>query len=170
MTPDGMKRLMLDEGTGPLTVAGRMLPYFDGNDKVVGAASDGIPTIAFGRNLQYGIRFSEAKLMLTNDLTDIETKVNTIAPFLSKSPCPAVWADVLDMIQYNTGNLAAWPHLLLAMRNGNANNAVAEIENSDVYKGKGRERYTRFIHAVLYRQWTFTPEEEVAYDKMVAMG
>lgn len=159
MTPDGIKRLMLDEGL-------RLLPYWDATEgNLTYSSANGWPTIGFGRNLVgRGISFSEAKLMLENDLVAFEMQFANVVTF----QMPDVWADVCKMIQYNTGNLAAWPHMLLAMRNGNESAVITEIHDSDAYRGAQHTRYDRFCNAVLCRSWKFSGAENAVYTKMVA--
>lgn len=174
MTPDGIKRLMLDEGSGPI-VGGRLIGYWDSNAAKLVQTDNGWPTACFGRNLaSRGFSFSEASMLLKNDINDGAMTVARYAPFAYASAVPAsipdVWADVLEMIQYNTGNIAAWPHLIAAMRNGNTNVAVNEIITSDTYKGKGFNRYSRFSNAILYRRWAFSDAEETLFSKWLAMG
>lgn len=167
MTPDGIKRLILDEGTGPMS-NGRLLPYWDDTSKAANRnnGNGGWLTVGFGRNIgANGIRCSEAMLMLTNDLNDMSKAVAIIVG-PAFTTMPAVWADTLLMIHYNTGNVGAWPLLIAGMRNGNTNQALAQIQNSVAYKGVQHARYDRFCTAVLYRRWLFTDAENAEYSKL----
>ena len=156
MTPAGLKRLMLDEGL-------RFKVYNDATGLPIDFRDyNGNPTIGYGRDLiGQGISLDEARLLLTNDIARIEADLHERYPF--SNHLPPVWADILGMIEYNTGRLSAWKRLLAAAQAANGPSMVAEILNSDAARGTGRDRYNRFAVAAKGRVWLFTGEENRLY-------
>lgn len=145
MTPQGKARLVLDEGT--------QLKVYDDETgfPVVKLPSGGNPTIGIGRNLSgRGITYTEALYLFSNDIATIEAKLNATYNWLAS--IPPVWFDVLVMIEFNTGNIASWPNLLAAMRNGDTNKAHTELMNSSAAR-QLPSRYARMGNALLYRVW-----------------
>ena len=166
LTADGFKRLMLDEGTGPM-IGEALMPYYDGNAAIIGRSSSGWPTIGFGHNLVAGITMKQAMVMLTDDLAKVYATVDKI---FTHSAIPAVWADVAYMIQFNTGNLVAWPSFIAAVKANNNARAQSELMDSDVYRNEGHVRYERFVQAIRDNHWTFTASENALYVKWLAMA
>lgn len=160
MTPSGMKRLMLDEGL-------RLKVYNDATGHTLDYQDiGGNPTIGYGRDLiTQGLSLDEARFLLANDLAAIDADLGRRYAFMNAMP--PTWADVMVMIEYNTGRLVAWKKLLAAFQAGDVQEAAAQILNSVVYRGAGHDRYARFRQAILTRQWDFTPAEEVSYADML---
>ena len=111
----------------------------------------GNPTIGYGRNLAgRGLLPGEAEMMLDNDLALNLRKIQDSLPWIAT--IPPVWCDVIEMIQYNTGDVLGWPHMLSAMQSGDADGAIAEIASSHA-DGELPARYGRLMQAIVARSW-----------------
>ena len=99
-----MSRLKIEEGTGPLSDDGRMLPYAD---------TKGILTIGYGRNLVHrGLSRLEADYLLANDVMQAVHELQLALPF---------WADL------NDARRLVLADLLFNTRLGNVKGFVSEF-------------------------------------------
>ena len=147
MTPAGLAQLKEDEGF-------RGFVYDDRTGKPIKTAPSSPasrPTAGYGRNLaDQGITEAEASFLLENDLTAIYVKLDLRIPKFATFP--AVWQDVLQMIDYNTGNALIWTSTIAAMTAGDANKAVNAIILSKA-ASELPARYQRMAAAVLANHW-----------------
>jgi lysozyme len=145
MTPEGLLQLKGDEGF-------RTQVYDDASGKTIETGpAGGWPTIGYGRNLvARGITQLEATYLLNNDIALSEGKLATALSFFTCMA--AVWQDVCVMVDYNTGNVLAFQEMLAAMRDGNAEEAAAQLLNSKAAK-EGPARYNRMAVAITANAW-----------------
>ena len=145
MTPEGMTRLKLDEGF-------REKVYDDANGKtIMHGSGNGNPTIGYGRNLVgRGITEAEAEMLLTNDLLQSWRALCLTYPWMNTMP--PVWQDVVEMVDYNTGNVRGFPRMLAYLQVGNGKMASAELLNSKAAL-QLPARYQRMSNALLAQSW-----------------
>ena len=145
MTPAGRAQLAIDEGK-------RSFVYDDKTSlPILHGEGGGIPTIGIGRNLRdTGLSDDEIELLFTNDINRACQKIAASAPWATE--IDPVWQDVLLNIQFNTGNVLAWPMTLAAMRAGDAVAAAQDVLNSKA-AAEAPERYKRLAAAVINRGW-----------------
>jgi lysozyme len=133
---DQLNQLILHEGTGPVK-RGRLMPYTD---------TTGHLTVGYGRNLDAnGVRESEARLMLSNDLTD------AIDECRAKFP----WYDALDPVRqavvaellFNMGypTLAKFTNTLAAIERGDWLAAGEGLRKSKWYQQVRARRGHRLV-------------------------
>lgn len=145
MTPSGITRLQLDEGYV-------LYLYDDSTGLPVGQLpSGGWPTIGYGRNLATDPLVPvEAAFLFNSSLATIEAYMKVTYPWLTFGNIPA---DVLTMVEYNTGKLAEFVKMLAAARRNDLPAMAAELMNSAAARGLPA-RYGRMRTALLVGSWT----------------
>lgn len=143
MTPSGQSRLILDEGI-------KLKLYDDATGlDVIKLPSGGFPTIGIGRNLSgRGLTTDEVMYLFSNDIVEAEHRLaNTVLGFIN---FPPIWQDVVVMVDFNTGNVLSFKHMLAAMKSGDAKTASS---NCNVTNKVLATRYTRMAQAILNNHW-----------------
>lgn len=146
MTPLGFARLQLDEGE-KLTV------YDDKTGKPLGQLpSGGWPTIGYGRNLATnGLTADESAYLLSNSVVQIETTLSINYSWLY-GRFNTVPTDVITMVQYNTGKIAAFVKMMAAAQASNWTTMAAELMDSLAAR-QLPARYQRMHDALISESW-----------------
>ena len=143
MTPQGLQRLIQDEGS-------RAQPYDDKTGLTIhlGPAGGNV-TIGVGRNLTARpLTQAEIEYLLQNDLAEDWAYLLKYEPELVN--LPPVWQDVVEMVDFNTGNALGFPKMIAAMLAGDAETAAQECAVSNP---RLAERYGRMQAAIRAGSW-----------------
>lgn len=149
LTVEGRNRLIADEGD-------KLFVYDDATGKALrpGMMLTGWPTIGIGRNLATrGLTASESAYLLTGDIDDIDIELGRLLPWLSK--VDPVRADVIFMVEFNTGNVFAFRKMLAAIQTKNWEVAAKELLDSKAAT-ENNARYQRMSEALLTGTWNVT--------------
>ena len=146
MTPNGLTRLKMDEASG----VARLKVYSDATGQPLSRLPDGgWATIGWGRNLTgKGLSKAEADLLLANDIAEIEGRWSRVLAGIASPVC----RDVVVMVDYNTGNVGGFPHMLAAMTRGDVESAALELLDSRAAR-ELPERYNRMADAIRHGVW-----------------
>lgn len=133
----------------------RLRVYDDATGKPIGPGSHviGNPTIAVGRNLSSrGITMNESRMLLTNDIAQLEADVKTIMPWV-ETLAPGRQIAIYSLY-FNTGlgNVthfaARWPIFLAQMKAGQFDSAAMNLETSKPWCVEVGPRATRLANLV----------------------
>lgn len=147
MTPEGIERLIEDEGI-------RTVVYNDKDGQAITplTVGGGYATIGIGRNLvTRGLSVEEVHYLFHNDIAAIEEKLSNAYPWAGN--IPSVWWDVMCMVEFNTGNVGAFSKMLAGMANGDQTAASSELMCSRA-AAQNHARYLRMACAIVNRSWT----------------
>ena len=144
MTPQGLQRLIQDEGSRPQ-------PYDDKTGLTIhlGPAGGNV-TIGVGRNLTARpLTQAEIEYLLQNDLAEDWAWLTEHDPSLTPL-YNTVFGDVVEMVDFNTGNALGFPKMIAAMLAGDAETAAQECAVSNP---RLAERYGRMQAAIRAGSW-----------------
>ena len=145
MTPGGIARLKLDEGF-------RGFPYDDATGQPVSAG--GNVTVLYGCNLSSS-PFTEAEGDLILQYRLQQNRDVLVGPLFWLPTVPPVWQDVVEMVQFNTGKVLQFVHMLAAMQAGDGPTAADELLDSRAAR-ELPARYGRMAGAIRNRSWIAT--------------
>lgn len=145
MTPEGLNRLISDEGT-------KLYLYDDKTgERVTKLPSGGNPSIGIGLNLgAQELTEEEVKYLFNNRLTIFWDDIVKLLPWVVN--IPSIDQDVILMIEYNTGDVFTFRKMLKAFQNNDPITASNELMNSTAAR-QLPERYTRMRDAILNCKW-----------------
>lgn len=149
LTDAGRLRLIADEGS-------RLKIYDDKTgEPVTRLVSGGVPTIGVGRNLaDRGLTQFEVEYLLNNDINSFWDDIEKVLPWISKLYFSAR-ADVVLMVEFNTGDVFQFRKMLVAMQAGDWNTAATELLASKAAL-QGPLRYARMAEALRGNVWAAT--------------
>ena len=145
LTIDGTKRLVTDEGQ-------KLFAYDDETGERIrpGSFVKGWPTIGVGRNLATrGLTYNESVYLLSNDIDEISIELKQKLPWLEMGTARA---DVVIMVEFNTGDVFAFKEMLAAMEVEDWQEAAKQLLNSAAAK-ELHERYVSMAGALIVNHW-----------------
>jgi hypothetical protein len=153
MTPAGLAQLKSDEGY-------RKFMYSDKSGKYVSAQvqDGGNPTIGYGWNLLTGCSEPLASVILNYFLDTNRATIAQHWPDFPQWPS-AIWQDVAEMIQYNTGDVFGWLMFKSQIDQRNKAGIAQQVRNSLPWLSNNKsgglhDRYERMAVAIENDSWT----------------
>ena len=145
MTPTGRARLIADEGL-------RLKVYDDKTGEPIdGLPSGGVPTIGIGRNLAgRGLTEAEAYQLFDNDLASMNADILRMMPWVRT--LADARSDVVEMVEFNTGNVFGFRKMLTALCSADWEGAAAQLLDSEAARA-APARYERMAAAVRSGTW-----------------
>jgi lysozyme len=129
-----LDQLILHEGTGPVK-RGRLMPYTD---------TTGHLTIGIGRNLDAnGVRESEARLMLSNDVTDATDECRQRFPWFDTLNVTRQAALIELMFAMGWPKLSQFKKMLAAAEQHDWLTTAKQLRNSKWYRQVKKRRGER---------------------------
>jgi hypothetical protein len=152
MTPAGIARLKLDEGS-------KSIPYDDrsGVAMIVGPNGGNI-TVGYGHNLSVPMSSDLTNIIFNYDLSVVEMNLSSVYPWY-RAVINTVPGDVLAMVEYNTGKLYQFAKMLAAAQLGDMTTMSAELLDSAAAR-QLPARYTRMSQALLANSWASATANE----------
>lgn len=145
MTPQGLARLISDEGSRPYLYDDKT------GERVTKLPSGGNPTIGVGLNLgAQELTNDEITYLFNNRLNIFWNNILHLLPWVAGiSP---IAQDVILMVEFNTGDVFAFRNMLAAMKSNQMTLAATELMKSKA-AAQLPTRYTRMQDALIDGHW-----------------